>query len=298
MADSYSEILHDFYTISHKKGAVPLMPSPPEILTIPSFPLPYYLESGAAAYTPGEQHPNRRGLGVYDLIAVQEGALLIGEEDREWTVQPGQMLLLHPRRYHYSRGPCQVATRFYWLHFGVDGDPDKNRQQTYEIHLPQYWTLPAPSRIFQLFEGLLRLFSAPRSEAFWQEQTLFLELLKQLDESRFQREGSRAMAVAEATEALIRARYREPLTNRLLEEELHYHPNYLARCMKEVRDMTPLEYLMQYRLEQARLLLLKTDWSMARIAEEVGFGYASYFSRCFTSRNGITPLQFRKQYSL
>ncbi|MNI97963.1 Transcriptional activator NphR [compost metagenome] len=58
-----------------------------------------------------------------------------------------------------------------------------------------------------------------------------------------------------------------------------------------------MEYVMQYRLEQARLLLLKTDWSMARIAEEVGFVYASYFSRCFTARNGITPLQYRKQYS-
>jgi len=58
-----------------------------------------------------------------------------------------------------------------------------------------------------------------------------------------------------------------------------------------------MEYLLQVRLEQARLLLLKTDWSMSRISEEVGFEYASYFSRCFTALNGISPYQYRKQYS-
>lgn len=273
------------------------MAFPTEALTIPSAPLPFYLESGTTCYTPGEQHPNRRSLGVYDLIVVYEGALLMGEEEREWTVEPGQMLVLHPHRYHYARGPCRAETRFYWLHFGVYSSAGNLQRQPYEIHLPQYWSLPSPARIYQLFEGLLQLFAAPRSEAFWREQTLFLELLKQLDESRFQREGSQSMAVAEATEAYIRARYQEPLTNGRLEEELHYHHNYLARCMKEIRGVTPMEYVMQYRLEQARLLLLKTDWSMARIAEEVGFGYASYFSRCFTSRNSITPLQYRKQYS-
>lgn len=273
------------------------MASPTETLTIPSTPLPFYLECGSTFYAPGNHHPNRRNLGMYDLIVVHDGALLMGEEDREWTVEPGQMLLLHPQRYHYSRGPCPVETRFYWLHFGVTGPTGDLLRQPYEIHLPQYWTLPSPAGIYQLFEGLLQLFAAPRSGAFWQEQTLFLELLKQLDESRFQREGSQVMAVAEATEAFIRARYQEPLTNGRLEEELHYHHNYLARCMKETRGITPMEYVMQYRLEQARLLLLKTDWSMARIAEEVGFVYASYFSRCFTARNGITPLQYRKQYS-
>ncbi len=272
-------------------------PAPAEILSLPSTPLPFYLESGISLYNPGDQHPNRRSLGVYDLIVVTEGALLMGEEDREWMVEPGQMLLLHPQRFHYSRGPCQVETRFHWLHFGTTRLSGDLLRQPYEIHLPQYWTLPSPAGIVQLLEGLLQLSAAPRSGAFWQEQTLFLELLKQLDESRFQREGSQALAVAEATEAFIRARYQEPLTNGRLEEELHYHHNYLARCLKEIRGITPMEYVMQYRLEQARLLLLKTDWSMARIAEEVGFVYASYFSRCFTARNGITPLQYRKQYS-
>jgi AraC-like DNA-binding protein len=58
-----------------------------------------------------------------------------------------------------------------------------------------------------------------------------------------------------------------------------------------------MEYLHEYRLEQAKLLLIKTEWPVAQIAEHVGFQYAPYFSSCFKQYTGISPLRFRKQYS-
>ena len=45
------------------------------VLSFPSLPLPYFLESGKTHYMPGESHPNRRNLGVFDLILVQRGCL-------------------------------------------------------------------------------------------------------------------------------------------------------------------------------------------------------------------------------
>jgi AraC-like DNA-binding protein len=268
------------------------------ILSIPSLPLPFYLESGRTSYTPGEQHPNRRNLGVYDLIVVEKGLLHMGEESERWDVGPGQLLLLHPERYHYAARPCETETLFYWLHFQTSPSAGANTlARTHSIRLPQYWTLPSPSQTCKRFERLIRLSTERRSEAFWQEQTLFLELLKELDEARMGREGSRTLAVAEMAEAYIKQNYQSPLNNTKLSHDLHFHYNYLTRCMKEVFGLSPMDYLMQVRLEQAKLLLIKTDWSMARVAEEVGFEYAPYFSRCFSARNGISPLQFRKRYS-
>lgn len=268
----------------------------PSLISLPSLPLPYYLESGRTRYKPGEQHPNRRSLGVYDLIAVSEGALHMGEESAQWTVGPGQLLLLRPDRYHYAVRPCEEETAFYWLHFQT-AVPEASHLQPGAIQVPQYWTLPSPGQTFKRFDKLIALSTGRRSEAFWQEQTLFLELLKELDEARLEREGSRTRAVAELTESYIKQNYQSPLNNRRLSQDLHFHYNYLTRCMKEIFGLSPMDYLMQVRLEQAKLLLIKTDWSMSRIAEEVGFGYATYFSRCFTARNGISPLQFRKRYS-
>ncbi|MNO05578.1 Arabinose operon regulatory protein [compost metagenome] len=67
--------------------------------------------------------------------------------------------------------------------------------------------------------------------------------------------------------------------------------------MKRVYGLTPMEYLTDYRLEQAKLLLLKTEIPVAAVAERTGFENTAYFSRRFTSKVGISPLRYRKRYS-
>lgn len=268
------------------------------MLSLPSIPLPYYIESGRTRYVPGEQHPNRRGIGLYDLIVVEAGLLYIGEESVQWEVGPGQMLLLHPDRYHYAVRPCEEETRFYWLHFRTApaAEPADSPGHGYAIRLPQYWSLPSPSHTYQQFDRLLQLATERRSRAFWQEQSIFLELLKQLDEAQSEHTSSRSLAVAEMVETYLKQNYQSNISSRELSQGLHFHYNYLTRCMKEIYGVSPLDYLMQIRLEQAKLLLIKTDWSIARIAEHVGFEYAPYFTRCFTDRNGVAPLRFRRQF--
>ncbi|GIP48436.1 hypothetical protein J53TS2_20270 [Paenibacillus sp. J53TS2] len=61
--------------------------------------------------------------------------------------------------------------------------------------------------------------------------------------------------------------------------------------------MTPNDYLLHYRLEQAKLLLLKTEWPIADIAAYVGFNSTPYFSNRFALKNGCSPRAFRKQYT-
>lgn len=91
------------------------------VLSIPSPPLPYFLESGKTHYMPGESHPNRRNLGVYDLILVQCGRLFLGEEDMQWALGAGDCVVLLPDAYHYAVQECQEETSFYWLHFSDCG---------------------------------------------------------------------------------------------------------------------------------------------------------------------------------
>lgn len=68
----------------------------------------------------------------------------------------------------------------------------------------------------------------------------------------------------------------------------------ISRCMKEIYRCTPLEYLHKYRLEQAKVLLLKSEIPISTVADRVGFNYAPYFSKCFLRYTGMTPLTFRK----
>lgn len=276
-------------------------------------PLPYYITIGLSTFSPGESHPGRKNLGLFDLLWVVKGTLYIGEDDKEWEVTEGQSLLLLPDRFHYPVKACETETVFYWIHFDFQGVwrytsdnelstgyPQQTRHawaNPYRIRIPQYGSPPE----FALAERHLRKLLADsvhhRSEIYWSEQQLFMELLRLLDAGQSRNDASPAHKLADKIEAYLRQHYQSDVTNTTLTEEFHFHPNYIVRCMKESYHCTPMAYLHEYRIEQAKLLLIKTEWSIARIAEHIGFLNAPYFSNCFKAAIGMSPLRFRKQYS-
>lgn len=104
--------------------------------------------------------------------------------------------------------------------------------------------------------------------------------------------------VAEQAAAFIRQNYQASISYDQIGETLHFHPNYISRCMKKVFNCTPLEYLIRFRLEQAKLQLLKTDQTITEVAQTVGFEHIPYFTRCFTKHEGLTPSVFRKRFGV
>ena len=278
-------------------------------------PLPYLFDSGRSDYRIGDEHPNRRNLGFFDLIMVESGCLHIGENNRRWALMPGESLLLLPNRSHYSVKPCDERTLFHWIHFQTIGEWVTAEQQEhpvlqfeshherfmtapYALQLQQRWTLPYPEQAYRLMRTLQQSNSERRSSSFWTQQQTFEELLRMMDLRQNDSFTSPAVMVAEKTEAYLKNNYQSPITSKMMSETLNYHYNYITRCMKAVYGLTPTQYLSAYRLEQAKLLLLKTEWPVGRIAQYVGFENAPYFTNCFTRSLGISPAQFRKQYAM
>lgn len=75
---------------------------------------------------------------------------------------------------------------------------------------------------------------------------------------------------------------------------LHVSSSYFARLFKKHYQVTFLDYLTQYRLEEAKSLLRNTSLKVFEIAEKVGYEDPHYFSYNFRKNLGITPLQYRK----
>ncbi len=67
----------------------------------------------------------------------------------------------------------------------------------------------------------------------------------------------------------------------------------LLRLFKGLTGVTPMQYLINLRLEYARRLLKETDFSVSRIALEAGFSEGNYFSRIFKAKYQMTPKAFR-----
>lgn len=67
------------------------------------------------------------------------------------------------------------------------------------------------------------------------------------------------------------------------------------RCFKEGADTSPVDYLIQFRLNKARELLQTTTNTVTEIAATVGFENVGYFGRMFKKAFGTTPQNLRKQ---
>ncbi|GLX70938.1 AraC family transcriptional regulator [Paenibacillus glycanilyticus] len=262
-------------------------------------PLPYYWESGRSEFRVGDRHPNRRNLGIFDLIIVAEGELFIGENGQEWALGRGDSLLLLPDGEHYSVKPCEQNTVFYWVHFehrswstsAKQGATAKSFANPHAICLPKQLSLADPDNAFKLMRQLLRL---TVGDSFWEEQNLLSALLSLLESESLNKTSTPATRLAEKAAFYIQQNFRDDITSEILAEELHFHPNYIVRCMKKKYGLSPSHYLLEFRLEQAKKLLLTSEWTIERIADEVGFRYAPYFSACFKRREGVSPLRYRK----
>lgn len=68
------------------------------------------------------------------------------------------------------------------------------------------------------------------------------------------------------------------------------------RCFMNTIGMTPVEYLLQYRIRMAEDLLTSSSKSITEICTIVGFNNSSYFSKVFQAVLKCTPREYRKRY--
>ncbi|ASW73921.1 AraC family transcriptional regulator [Chryseobacterium piperi] len=77
-------------------------------------------------------------------------------------------------------------------------------------------------------------------------------------------------------------------------EELCITPNYLGIVCRKNYKMSPLEFIKERTLLEAKRLLYSSDKSIKEIAFELGFQNFSYFSYFFRSRTKLTPKAYRE----
>lgn len=93
----------------------------------------------------------------------------------------------------------------------------------------------------------------------------------------------------------IAENYSQPLSLENIAQSLNYSPSYLSIQFKQSIGYSPIDYLIQIRMEKATILLIETNASLREIAANVGYHDVYYFSRLFKKRMGMSPAQFRKK---
>lgn len=277
-------------------------------LTIP--PLPQLVTIGHSIWKPGQQHLSRT-FDVYDMLFVLKGTLYISEDGVPFEITEGSMLVLEPNRLHAGHRPCEEETEIYWLHLvhpapvrtmdssqirwsvpltkGSNLDVTPHRQVMYipkfaRLHIPSI--LPFLQQMVELHQSLSPATSLPL-------QSQLAGLLTELQTTVRLQYASRSRTLCDQAITYLQQHLTRPFDAKHMEEKLHFHFDYLARCLKKYTGLSPLQYLHELQINKAKSLLENTGLSVSEIGVHVGMENTNYFIRLFRKKMGMTPGQYR-----
>ena len=151
--------------------------------------------------------------------------------------------------------------------------------------------------------GKLRLLGQLQAEQNTEFQTrnllseiwlLLLEEIRNLDASKLrtpQKNQDRILTML----AFIQENFSEKLTLEEIADAAAVSTRECLRCFRDSIHQSPMEYLIEYRVQMAKKLLETTDMSITDIALRCGFNSNSYFTKLFHRSCGKTPNVYRKE---
>lgn len=95
-------------------------------------------------------------------------------------------------------------------------------------------------------------------------------------------------------ENYINVHFKEPITLDALAEMTFMNKYYLSHEFKKHTGYSPIDFLLNKRIKEAKKLLSTTDLSITNIAEIVGFSSSSYFSQYFKKATSLSPREYRQ----
>ena len=215
--------------------------------------------------------------------------------DHTYEISPGTLLCGKPGQKRSSLFPFKC----YFLHIRF---PEDSPYSAALMQTPDFYRIIDSQIYGQIFESLidhlLREGYDPESDfvnAKLLELFYYLQkdsqnnhnCLEHCDENRYQ-------FIPNVLE-FINQNYHKSITLAEMAAMAGYSPNYFHNLFRKVMGMTPQEYLMDKRLQQAKWLLIHTENSLSEIAYECGYSSQSHLCSRFKQAVFCTPGEYRQR---
>ncbi|WP_145053068.1 helix-turn-helix domain-containing protein [Paenibacillus xylanexedens] len=120
-------------------------------------------------------------------------------------------------------------------------------------------------------------------------QGIIYELIMEYEGSQ----GGAESDVVNVVAAYISGHYRQNLELKELAALAGCSVRQLQRRFKQEKELGPMEYVIQLRMESASRMLRHTDAPIGEIADKMGYRDMYYFSRAFKKYFGLPPQRYR-----
>lgn len=209
-------------------------------------------------------------------------------------LKKNDLFLVPRKRAHYYRANKNDPYDLYYIHFNGKG----------VLRFLDYIGLSEDNPIISIEnEKLIDIFNEliDISNNYKQSDQLLLlskgySLLYEISKKAHKAEidfKSHNQSIIDTVYDYIAEHFMQKVTLNDLASLVHLNKNYLCQLFHKETGSSPIQYLIQYRINRA-CILLQYDYTLTEIAYMCGFNDASDFSNCFKRLIGIPPRAYRQ----
>ena len=232
----------------------------------------------------------RRSYPPLLVIFVRSGVFHIEYHGEVRLAQRGDVVLLDCTEPHYYR--AENGLEFVYMHF--DGSNAHDLAQ-YVIQT-QGWLLQRETnvQIGKLLHDMVEFYERGGIETPFDSSVRIYRLFELLL-APTEQEKQAGTPIDDAI-LYIRAHVGHPITLDELAGVAKLSSFYFSHTFKKQTGFSPKEYIINTRIERAKVLLARTTKTVAEIAYEVGYAASGSLINLFVQRVGISPKQYRKHH--
>lgn len=235
---------------------------------------------------------------IYHIHCIIEGKGILQINDRTYRLHSGQLFAQTPfmeiRCQPDDSIPCYDA----WISFAGTQAAGLMESSGMTAESPVRNTDIEPSGFLALTEKILKHPEATVTDEFMRTSLLYeIAALLASFEKPDLKTGKSAHdhtpdIYVECALAYIHCSY-SSITVRDIADRIGISRSYLSHIFKQKLDISPQQYLVNYRLEKGSQLLRTTSFPVRVISEKTGYSNPLTFSKMFKKNYGISPTAYR-----
>ena len=131
------------------------------------------------------------------------------------------------------------------------------------------------------------------NEARYQISKAMRIMVDHLSETNYRKSNDILLNRIKLSISYIETHFNEDINNQDLMQLLDCSESVLLRSFKQVAGISPMQFLLNHRIQKAAEMLLTTELKSCDIAVSCGFHDFSYFTKIFKRTMGMTPIEYR-----